>query len=256
MTVSDSAQLSERQTLIVERAEQQGFVTIEALAQDLDVSTQTVRREIIRLDELGVLQRFHGGAGKRGSGERLTHAAKQTREADLKQRIGLAMAERISVGQSVFLDVGTTGEAVAEALLGRGSLSLMTPSATIARILLADPAVDVVLTGGRVLGPDISMAGPVALRTIASHRFDWAVIGCSAVEDGGAVLDFDADKIALKQRAMELSARKALMVDSAKFSRVARLHLADLRDFDLLVTDALPARTVLRSAGEMEVIVA
>ena len=245
--------LNDRQARIVQQVEAQGFVTIDALARDFAVSAQTVRREIIRLDELGVIQRFHGGAGRRGAGERLSYEAKRGRDADLKRRIGMAMAARIRPGQSIFLDVGTTAEATAEALLGVEALRVVTPGAAIARILAGAPGVEVVLTGGRVVGPDISMAGPIALRTVAGYRFDWAIIACSGIEPGGAVLDFDADKIALKQRAMEVSERNALIADSTKFSRTALVEVARLGDFDLLVTDMEPPEPFSAALAQLEV---
>lgn len=238
--LGDELQLNERQSRIVERVEQQGFVTIDALARDFAVSAQTVRREIIRLDELGVIQRFHGGAGRGGSGERLSYEAKKTRELEAKQRIGAAMAALVQPGQSVFLDVGTTAEATATALLRCASLTVVTASATNALVLAANPGIEVILTGGRMLGPDLSMAGPIALRTVSSYRFDWAIIACSGIESNGAVLDFDADKIAVKQRAMEVSGRKALIVDSAKFFRSALLVLANIGEFDAMVTNETP----------------
>jgi DeoR family transcriptional regulator, glycerol-3-phosphate regulon repressor len=237
----DDAGLNERQTLIVERVQHQGFVTIDALARDLSVSAQTVRREIIRLDELGVVQRFHGGAGRSGSGERLSYEVKQTREAEAKRRIGVAMAAMVRTGQSVFLDVGTTAEATAAALLALPSLTVVTASAANARILTANPHIEVILTGGRMVGPDLSMAGPIALRTVSSYRFDWAIIACSGIDAHGAVLDFDADKIAVKQCAMEKAGMKVLIADSGKFARSALLEIADIAAFDFIVTnEALP----------------
>lgn len=238
----DENNLNDRQSQIIERVERLGFVTIEALAEEFCVSSQTVRREIIRLDELGLIQRFHGGAGRRGSGERLSHEVKREREAGHKARIGALMASRVQEGQSIFLDVGTTAEATAQALRTKGRLTVVTPSANIAQILFDAPGLEIILTGGRVIGRDLSMAGPVALAHVKRHRFDWAIIACSAIEDDGAVLDFDADKIALKQAAMEVSRRQALIADSSKFARSARLEIARLDSFDLLVTDApLPA---------------
>jgi DeoR family transcriptional regulator, glycerol-3-phosphate regulon repressor len=237
----DDAGLNERQALIVERVQHQGFVTIDALARDLSVSAQTVRREIIRLDELGVVQRFHGGAGRAGSGERLSYEVKQTREAEAKRRIGVAMAAMVRAGQSVFLDVGTTAEATAAALLDCAALTVITASAANARILAANPRIEVILTGGRMVGPDLSMAGPIALRTVSSYRFDWAIIACSGIDAGGMVLDFDAEKIAVKQCAMEKAGTKALIADSGKFARSALLEVADIGAFDFVVTnEALP----------------
>lgn len=249
-------QLSERQALIVDRVELQGFVTIEALAQDFAVSSQTVRREIIRLDELGVLQRFHGGAGRRGAGERLSYEIKQSREAEPKLRIGVAMARGIREGQAVFLDVGTTAEATARALSSIAGLTVVTPSAANARILSANPDITVILTGGRVVGPDLSMVGPDAMRTLGGYRFDWAVIACSGMDMGGAILDFDADKIALKQRAMELAAGKALIIDATKFGRAALAKIGDIRDFDVVVTDAAPRTRTLDAFDGIKIVIA
>jgi DeoR family transcriptional regulator, glycerol-3-phosphate regulon repressor len=243
----DDAELNERQTLIAERVQHQGFVTIDALARDLSLSTQTVRREIIRLDELGVVQRFHGGAGRAGSGERLSYEVKQTREADAKRRIGIAMAAMVRPGQSVFLDVGTTAEATAAALLALTSLTVVTASAANARILTANPGIEVILTGGRMVGPDLSMAGPIALRTVSSYRFDWAIIACSGIDPDGMVLDFDMEKIAVKQCAMEKAGTKALIADSGKFTRSALLEIAGIGAFDFVVTnEALPEELVNR----------
>ncbi|MGL4974326.1 MAG: DeoR/GlpR family DNA-binding transcription regulator [Bosea sp. (in: a-proteobacteria)] len=239
---NEAPPLNERQSRIVERVEQQGFVTIDALARDFSVSAQTVRREIILLDELGVLQRFHGGAGRNGSGERLSYEAKQTRELDAKQRIGTAMAAIVTEGQSIFLDVGTTAEATARALLQHKALTVVTPSATNARLLSTNVGIEVILTGGRILGADLSMAGPIALRTASAYRFDWAIIACSGIEAEGAVLDFDADKVALKQCAMSVAGRSALIADSAKFERKARLELCRIGAFDVLVTNEAPPK--------------
>lgn len=241
MTDSEIAQaLNERQSRIVEQVESQGFVTIDALARDFAVSAQTVRREIIRLDEMGVVQRFHGGAGRRGSGERMSYELKQTQAAETKGRIGDAMAGIIEAGQAVFLDVGTTAEAVATALVNGPRLTVVTPSGAVARILSASGGIQIIATGGRVSGADGSMLGPIALRTVRTHRYDWAIIACSGIDERGAVLDFDADKIALKQAAMDMSAKKVLIADAMKLGRGALGEVAHVSDFDLLVTDASP----------------
>lgn len=247
--LADTA-LNDRQSQIVDRVERLGFVTIEALADEFNVSSQTVRREIIRLDELGLIQRFHGGAGRCGSGERLSHEVKRQRDTGLKARIGQLMASRVQEGQAIFLDVGTTAEATAQALRDRSRLTIVTPSANVAQILVDCPGLEIVLTGGRIVGRDLSMAGPAAVANVMRHRFDWAIIACSAIEDDGAVLDFDAEKIAVKQAAMAVSRRQALIADSSKFTRSARLEIARLDSFDLIVTDAAPPAPLRERIGE------
>jgi DeoR family glycerol-3-phosphate regulon repressor len=234
---ADAPALNDRQAQIVERVEQAGFVTIEQLARDFSVSAQTVRREIIRLDELGVLKRFHGGAGRSGSGLRLSYETKLAIDTDQKARIAAAAASMIGQGQTIFLDVGTTAEALAAALTTHPGLRVVTPSGTSARLLAQNPAAEVIVTGGKIVGSDLSMAGPIALRTVASYRFDLAFIGCSGVAPDGSVLDFDADKIALKQQAMEGAARKILIADASKLGRSALMVVAQLASFDTVITD-------------------
>lgn len=250
----ETAPLNDRQAQIVERVEQQGFVTIEQLARDFAVSAQTVRREIIRLDERGVLRRFHGGAGRSGSGMRLSYEAKLSTDADLKARIGAAAAGLLNKGETIFLDVGTTGEAVAHALSLHSGLRIITPSASTARVLAANPHLEVVLTGGRIVGADMAMIGPIAVRTVASYRFDHVLIGCSGIGADGAVLDFDADKIAVKQQALLVGARKLLIADSGKFGRSALMEVARLPDFDIIVTDAVPASCRVLLGDEQRVV--
>lgn len=252
----DPPALNERQAQIVAQVERHGFVTIDQLAREFAVSAQTVRREIIRLDELGVLRRFHGGAGRTGSGLRLSYDAKQALDTDLKARIGTASAARIAEGQTIFLDVGTTAEAVARALVSHPALRVVTPSATIARILSANAAVEVILTGGRIMGPDLSMAGPIAVRTVASYRFDQALIACSGIGHDGVLLDFNVDKIALKQQAMQVASMKVLITDSGKLGRSALMAVAHIDEFDLVVTDAPSETLPLHPQSTVQVIAA
>lgn len=113
------ADVNARQERILALVRGRGFATIEALARELDVSAQTVRRDIIRLDEAKLLQRFHGGAGLRDSAVRMGYAEKQILAADAKASIARALADLVPDGASVLLDVGTTVEAVARALAER-----------------------------------------------------------------------------------------------------------------------------------------
>ncbi len=232
--------LNERQALIVAQVREQGFVTIDKLAQDFSVSAQTVRREIIRLDSLGLLKRFHGGAGRLEGQVRFSYADKQSLETAGKERIGRAMADEVGDGQSVYLDVGTTAEATARALTQRTRLTVVTNSMVCAGILGRRPGIEVIVTGGRVVGPDGSLSGPAALQTLRRYRLDWAIISCSGFDGDAAVLDFDADKIAVKQLALTLARQSALVADGTKFARSALIEVAPLADFSVLVTDKVP----------------
>ena len=232
--------ITERQARIVEIVRQQGFATIETLARDFGVSAQSVRRDIIRLDAQGVLQRFHGGVGIREASARLGYAEKRVVAAEAKQRIALKVASMIPPGSVVFLDVGTTVEAVAAALAQKQHLRIFTASLPTATILAGQPGIELFVFGGIVRGVDGSLAGETTLATISRFRFDYAVLGFSGIDRDGALMDYDLEKVAVKQAAIERSAHVLAVGDSSKFRKSAVVRLAAAASGASIVTEALP----------------
>ncbi|MGI3124800.1 DeoR/GlpR family DNA-binding transcription regulator [Nitratireductor sp. PBL-C9] len=235
------AQLNTRQSEILARAEASGFVTIEGLAEEFGVSAQTVRRDIILLSEAGLLQRFHGGAGVIGSTEtlRLDHQHKRSMAVDDKLRVAEAAAALLPDGASVFFDVGTTSEMTASVLNQRPGFRVFTNSMRVA--LAFDPAQhDVNVLGRKVEGRDGSLVGEEIMLSLAALRFDFALIGCSAVDTEGRVMDFDLSKIAVKKAAMKAASRKLLIAAPSKFGRTALSAFAEISEFDAVV-DGTPA---------------
>lgn len=233
--------LTDRQRAIMDIVAGQGFATIEALARHFDVSTQSIRRDIIRLDADGVLQRFHGGAGIRETTVRLGYAEKRVTASDAKERIGQLVASMLPDGSTVFLDVGTTVEAVAHALRQKQSLHVFTASLPAAAILTGRPGIDLFVLGGSVRGADGSLAGESTLAAIGRFRFDYAVIGYSGFDEDGAPMDFDLEKVAVKQHAIARSRHVLAAGDSTKFSRRALARIALPQAIGAIVTDALTA---------------
>lgn len=240
MTEND---LTERQSAILEMVERRGYVTVEGLADAFGVSAQTVRRDIIAMDAAGLLQRFHGGAGsaRQAQALRLGHGRKLAIAADSKRRIAEEAARLVPAGAVVYLDVGTTLEAVAAALSALEDLVVFTNS------MRAALAIDhnrhaVHVLGGVMAGQDGSLVGEhVALR-LSDVRLDLAFIGCSAVDDAGDVLDFDLRKIAIKKVAMASARTAVLCATRDKFGRTARARIAPLGAFhEVLTGDDAPA---------------
>lgn len=243
---ADQGQISERQARIVEIVRQQGFATIEALAKDFGVSTQSVRRDIIRLDRDGLLLRFHGGVGLREAETRLGYAEKRTPAADAKRRIAAKAAEMVPEGSVVFLDVGTTVEAVAEALTAKHALRVFTVSLVAAGILGGRPGIDVFVLGGVVRGIDGSLAGETTLATLMRFRFDLAIIGFSGVDHEGTAMDHDLEKVAVKQAAMDQAVRTLIVGDSSKFRRSAVARFGAGAKTAVYVTEALPPPPLIK----------
>jgi DeoR family glycerol-3-phosphate regulon repressor len=247
--------VSQRQYDILRIVREQGFATIDALARQFDVSAQTIRREIIRLDALKLLQRFHGGAGVVEPAIRPAYAEKRLSQTDAKDAIGRRAAELVPDGAAVFLDVGTTVEAVARALAPRGGLTIVTNSLPAAMLLAAGrpengPRSEIFVTGGSIHGPDGSLIGDTTQTGLARFRCDVAVIGFSGMDETGALMDFDLHKVAAKQ-AMIRAARMVVAVGAAsKFTRSAPVRIADLPEIDRLVTDRAPPRHLSEAAEQ------
>jgi len=228
---------TDRQNRIIALTEQQGFVTIERLADTFGVSAQTVRRDIIALSEAGRLQRFHGGAGPIGSSEtlRLDHGHKTRVSVDAKMSVAHAASALVPDGSSLYLDVGTTVEYTAKQLNERMDLRVFTNS--IRSALAFDPKRhDVNVLGGRMAGKDGSLVGEEIVMALTGLRIDFALIACSAIDERGRVMDFDMSKIAVKKAAMAAADASFLLATPSKFGRTALSTLAMRDDFDVVVT--------------------
>lgn len=229
--------LTDRQTRIIAQTEQHGFVTIEKLAEEFGVSAQTVRRDIIALSEAGRLQRFHGGAGPISDAEslRLDHSQKSQVSVDAKVAAAKAASELIPDGSSVYLDVGTTVEFAAKELSYRGNLSVFTNSMRAG--LAFDPKRhNIQILGGRMAGKDGSLVGEDIVLSLNGLNIDFALIACSAIDNGGRVMDFDMSKIAVKRAAMKAASTSILVVTPSKFGRSALSTIATKDDFQFVIT--------------------
>ena len=232
--------LSERQRIIVDIVNSNGFATIEALSGEFGVSAQTIRRDIISLDRVQLLRRFHGGAGARDAAVRFGYDSKRAMNVNAKRRIGIAAAAHVVAGERVFIDVGTTCEAVARALATRSELTVITPSMRVALTLCESAGICVVVPGGTVHGGDGSIAGGETVSQITSWRCSAAFIACSGFDIDGSPMDFDSEKVAVKRAIIQAARRRILVADASKFDRRAVRVICPLSAIDLLVTDAAP----------------
>ncbi len=241
----------------MEAVRARGFVTIEALAAHFDVSAQTIRRDIIELDAQGLISRFHGGAGPSEKLERRTYQQKKSLQSPAKTMIGRKTASLIPGGASVFIDVGTTAEAAAEALCGHHDLTVFTCSCVVALLFGNSATASVELAGGVLDGPDGALVGSRTTQWVSRLRIDYALISCSAIEADGSVLDFSSEKIEIKRAAMAAARCSILMADHTKFERRASFKLAELPDFDHFIVDQLPQSVSLESIErELAVVIA
>ena len=234
--------LSERQTEILQRARTRGRVEVETLAAEFDVTTQTIRRDLNELSHSGLLARVHGGAVLAARVSNVAYAERRIVSAREKQAIGVRTAQMIPDGCSVILNIGTTTEEVARALVDRRDLVVITNNLNVVGILSGTPGKEIIIAGGVVRQSDGAIVGDEAVEFIRKFRADFAIIGASALDEDGAVMDYDMREVAVA-RAIVANARRTILVcDRLKFERSAPVRICDVADIHAFVTDAPPPR--------------
>ncbi|MBP1804379.1 DeoR/GlpR family DNA-binding transcription regulator [Rubellimicrobium aerolatum] len=223
---------------IVELARRQGKVTVEDLARHFDVTLQTIRRDLAELAQAGQLERVHGGAVLPSRTSNIGYGERRRLHGEAKAAIGRACAALVPHDCALFLSIGTSTEAVARELLGHRNLLVVTNNMNVANILVANPDCQIVLAGGTIRRSDGGVVGTLTMQTIRQFKFDLAVIGCSALDRDGDILDFDLQEVGVNQAILAQSRRRILVADRSKFQRSAPARIASLGDLDVLVTDA------------------
>ena len=231
--------LNPRQNQLLEEVRGQGSASIEALASRFDVTLQTVRRDVQRLSELGLLARFHGGVRLPGSTtENIAYRQRQALQADAKARIAQAIAQRVPNGCSLILNIGTTIEAVAHALLHHTGLRVITNNLNVAAILSDNPDCEVIVAGGVVRARDRGIVGEATIDFMKQFKVDIGLIGISGIEADGTLRDFDYREVQVARAIIDHSREVWLAADHSKFNRPAMVRLAPLDAIDMLFTDA------------------
>ena len=244
--------LSDRQNDIVALARASGRVTVEDLAVRFEVTPQTIRRDLNELCDRRVLTRTHGGALISSSVENLSYEARRLIAADAKRAIGTAAAGLIPDETSLFINIGTTTEEVAMALRSHRGLRVITNNLNVAMTLYPHPSIEVIVVGGPVRRSDGAVIGGGAVDIIRQFKVDMAVIGASALDEDGSLLDFDALEVTASRAIIENARRVMLVCDRMKFGRAAPVRIGQMSQVHTFVTDRLdsdPLRQVCAAYG-------
>ncbi|MEQ8400344.1 MAG: DeoR/GlpR family DNA-binding transcription regulator [Roseitalea porphyridii] len=245
--------LTPRHTAIIDRAKQDGRVTVEELAAEFGVTPQTIRKDLNDLCDQRHLTRIHGGALYPSGIENMQYEARRKIAADEKAAIGRAAARLIPDSASLFINIGTTTEAVSRALLDHNGLMVITNNINVANRMRVYPSIEVVIAGGVVRGSDGGIVGEAAVDFIRQFKVDYAVIGASAIDQDGALLDFDFREVKVAQAIIANARHVILVADSTKFERTAPVRIGHLSQVDTFITDQCGFKAIRAICAEAEV---
>lgn len=223
-----------------------GFMPIDDLAKRLKVTPQTIRRDILQLSDENLLRRFHGGVALGSSVENEEYATRKVKNQSAKNYIAQLIAEHIPDDASLFMNIGTTIEAVAKALIVRHQhLRIITNNIHVASIMTRRPDFEVIITGGVVRPEDGGITGVATLDMIEQFKVDYAIIGASGVDTDGTLLDYDYREVRAAKAMMKNARQTCLVVDSSKFGRNAMMKLCHITDFNAVFTDEPPPKDIM-----------
>jgi DeoR family glycerol-3-phosphate regulon repressor len=251
--------LAPRHTQLLDEVRDHGPMTIERLAERFGVTLQTVRRDVQRLAEAGLLSRFHGGVRLPSSTtQNIAYRQRQAMLSEAKTAIARAIAKRVPNGCSLILNIGTTIEAVAHELLQHSDLRVITNNLHIAALLSRNPGCEVIVAGGLVRASDQGIVGEATVDFMRQFKVDIGLIGISGIEADGTLRDFDYREVKVARTIIEQSREVWLAADHSKFNRPAMVELARLDELDVLFTDAPPPPPFaeLMEAAHVECVVA
>ncbi|PAU80470.1 DeoR/GlpR family transcriptional regulator [Halovibrio salipaludis] len=242
-----------RQELIMELIRKNGFVTTEQLVEQFNVTPQTIRRDLNELAKKNTLRRHHGGAGIDSSTVNTSYQTRKILDLEAKERIAEALVELIPDNSSIFINIGTTTETIAKALLRKNNLQIVTNNLHVASILSAREDCHVIIAGGEVRNRDGGIVGEATRDFINQFKMDFGIIGISGIDGDGSLLDFDYREVRVAQAIIANSAQVLLAADHSKFGRNAMVRLGNVTQADYLFTDQEPPVELRQLLSENDV---
>lgn len=244
--------LPARQNKILGIASEKGRVDVDELSHAFDVSPQTIRKDLNELCDKQLLQRVHGGAIVGSGIENVSYEARRLLAPEAKKSIGKKAAELIPDNSSLLLNIGTTTEQVAMQLSDHRGLLVISNNINAITIMKNFMGVELIIAGGQVRRSDGGIVGGAAVDFINQFKVDYAVIGVSAIDEDGSLLDYDFREVRVAQAIMKNARHTILVADTMKLERNAPIRIGHISSIDTIVTDGpLPKKLadICRDSG-------
>ncbi|GGB33406.1 DeoR family transcriptional regulator [Roseibium aquae] len=253
-----SIDITKRQAEIADLVHTSGFASVEDLAERFEVTTQTIRRDVNGLCELGILRRTHGGVEPPAQPANIHYSTRQILNLPEKRKIADLLAQDIYSGQSLAFSIGTTPEIVMQALVQHENLSIFTNNLNVAFTASSNPTFQVTIAGGRLRHGDRDILGSGTQDFFARYKVDVGIFGVAGVDEDGTLLDFHEDEVAARQSILANCRQSFLVLDRTKFGRSAHVRGGHITEVSAVFSDQpLPAGIArLLNPGETRVKVA
>lgn len=227
---------ADRLQVIADLVRKRGSVRGRDLVQALGVTDETIRRDLARLAEQGLVRRAHGGAVALRPSDETDTAFRLREHADEKVAIGRRAAELVSDGTSIILDSGTTTLCLARALHGKQDLVVVTTAVTNAIELVGNPGTTVIMTGGVIRPTTFGASGQLAAATLRGLHVDQTFLAIHSVSVEGGLTYPLFEEVDAKRAMIEAASEVILLADHSKFGRQALVRVAPITAVHRIIT--------------------
>ena len=236
--------INERQKEIMAILKKKEKAGVKELAQKLFVSEATIRRNLVELKSLGLIERSHGLALLADHSEEISIFVRMSKNAHEKEKAVSSAIPHLPEFQSVFIDGSSTALALAQRI-NLSHKTVVTPGLQTAVLLSKKNNINLILLGGNVQQNTVSTTGSWTVRQLNEFSFDLMLCSCTAIEDD-MVLERTMEQKEIKYAAYMRSKKRLLIVDHFKFGVNGIHRFASLSDFDIVATDSPPSEELLK----------
>ncbi len=244
----------ERRSAILSKLVVEGKVLVSDLSKEFDVTEETIRRDLEKLDKDGLAHKTYGGAIKAENiNLDLPFQVRKQKNVEMKQHIAYQIAQMINDGAYLMLDSSTTALCVIKHIMSRKDITIITNSIEILIELCNKPDWNIISTGGTLKDGGLSLVGYQAEKMLTGFHVDMAICSCKGLDAEVGVTDSNERDSAIKTAMFKAAKKRILAVDSTKFDRASFVKVCDLSSIDTVVTDTEPSAAWLNRFAENNV---
>ncbi len=244
----------ERRNAILAKLATDGKVIVSDLSEEFQVTEETIRRDLEKLDKEGLAKKTYGGAvASDNHGADLPYNVRKRVNANFKEVIAQKIAEMIHDGDTIMLDASTTAISVTKYIKQKDNITIVTNSVEILLDLADKSDWNILSTGGTLKKGSLALVGPSAEKMIRGFHVDLAVCSAKGIDMSMGISDSNEKDAQIKEAIFQAADRKILAIDSSKFDRCSFVKVSDVRDIDVLVTNERPSDAWLSYCKEHDI---
>lgn len=232
----------ERRNLILEKLQDEKSVVVSELSEQFDVSEETIRRDLDKMEKMGLATKTYGGAVLvENSSTDMPFSVRKKKNMRGKRTIADIVSGLVSDGDHIILDPSTTTVAIVNALKDKKRLTLVTNSIEVLVEVVDVPGWNVISTGGSIWENYLVLVGPKAVESIGTFNADKVIMSCKGLDMEKGITDSNEMFSQVKKAMLRSANHRILAVDHTKFEKVAFSQICEVRDIDMVVTDIRPS---------------